>query len=242
MKLFRKAFLSTVPVMAGYLVLGIGFGVLLYSKGYGFCWSLGMSAFIYAGSMQFVAVDFLGSAAGLLSVALTTLMVNARHLFYGISMIDRYKETGAAKPYLIFALTDETYSLVCNGYDGNPSEKTKYYLFVSVLDQCYWVLGSVLGSLIGAMLPFDATGIDFALTALFLTVFTEQWLQTKDHAAALIGVGASVLCLVVLEASNFLIPAMLTISVCLFLLQYYRKYRKPEAALPAKDGQEGDVK
>lgn len=225
MKTFKKAFVATVPVMAGYIVLGIGFGILLNSKGYGILWALSMSAFIYAGSMQFVAVDFLGNAASLITVALTTVMVNARHLFYGISMIDKYKDMGAAKPYLIFSLTDETYSLVCTDYTDEPENRKKYYILVSVLDQFYWVLGSVLGAVIGALLPFSVEGIDFALTALFLTVLTEQWLTTKDHVPALIGLGASFICLLIFGAGNFMIPSMIAITLALYILKIIRSRR-----------------
>lgn len=223
----KKAFLATIPVMAGYIVLGIGFGVLLSSKGYGFLWSLAMSGFIYAGSMQFVAVDFLGGAASLITVALTTLMVNARHLFYGISMVDKYKDMGAAKPYLIFALTDETYSLVCNGYEGDAKSRRRYYFLVSVFDQFYWVLGSVLGSVIGSFIKFDVTGIDFALTALFLTVLTEQWLTMDDHMPAIIGIISSVVCRLIFGADKFLIPTMTVITIALFILKRVRA-QKPE--------------
>lgn len=223
----KKAFLATIPVMAGYIVLGIGFGVLLSSKGYGFLWSLAMSGFIYAGSMQFVAVDFLGGAASLITVALTTLMVNARHLFYGISMVEKYKDMGAAKPYLIFALTDETYSLVCNGYEGDAKSRRRYYFLVSFFDQFYWVLGSVLGSVIGSFIKFDVTGIDFALTALFLTVLTEQWLTMDDHMPAIIGIISSVVCRLIFGADKFLIPTMAVITIALFILKRVRT-KKPE--------------
>lgn len=235
-KIIKEAFLATIPVMAGYIVLGIGFGVLLSSKGYGFLWSLAMSGFIYAGSMQFVAIDFLSGAASLITVALTTIMVNARHLFYGISMVDKYKDTGAAKPYLIFALTDETYSLVCNGYDGDAKSRKIYYLFVSVMDQFYWVLGSILGSLIGSLIKFDVTGIDFALTALFLTVLTEQWLLTDDHVPAIIGIVSSVVCRLIFGAGNFLIPTMAVITAALFVLKAVRS--RKSADLQGNSGEE----
>ncbi len=216
----RKAFLSTVPVMTGYLVLGIGFGIILKTNGYGVLWALAMSVFIYAGSMQFVAVNLLTGGASLLTVALTTLMVNARHLFYGISMIDKYRGAGAKKPYLIFALTDETYSLVCNdGAHKNISDRHGYYFLVSLFDQIYWVTGCVLGSLLGSVIPFSTEGIDFALTALFVTVFVEQWLDSKRHSPALIGVGASVLCLLIFGRDSFLIPAMIIITVLLIIIR-----------------------
>ena len=220
MKITRKyAFRQSLPVMAGYLVLGMGFGVHLETKGYGVFWALAMSLFIYAGSMQYVAIDLLTGGASLISAALMTLMVNARHLFYGISMIERYRDTGAAKPYLIFSLTDETYSLVCSGNVPRGVDQKKYYLLVSFFNQCYWVAGSVAGSLVGSLLTFNTEGIEFAMTALFLVVFTEQWKSTKNHISAVTGVAASVVCLVIFGPDRFVIPAMAAITVLLTLMR-----------------------
>lgn len=219
-KTMKIAFLSTLPVMAGYVVLGTGFGILLSSKGYHPLWTLAMSIFIYAGSMQYLAVDLLAGGAGLITAALTTLMVNARHLFYGVSMIDKYRNTGTYKPYLIFALTDETYSLNCGALPEEVTDGPGYYFLVSVFNQCYWVLGSLLGAALGFVIPFNTEGIDFALTALFVTVFVEQWLSTKDHIPALIGLGGSVVCLAIFGPGGFLIPSMGLITV---LLALYRK-------------------
>lgn len=216
----KKAFLTTLPVLTGYLVLGMDFGILLQSKGFGILWSLAMSVCIYAGSMQYLAVDLLAGGASLLSVALTTLMVNARHLFYGLSMVDTYKDMGKAKPYLIFSLTDETYSLVCSRPAG---EDKRYYLLVSLFNQIYWVVGCSLGSLAGALLPFQWKGIDFALTALFISVFTEQWLTSKDRTAAVVGVVSALLCLFIFGADRFLIPAMLLITAVLSAVKAFRK-------------------
>ena len=213
-KLLKTAFLATLPVMAGYVVLGIGFGMVLKSRGYGIGWSFAMSAFIYAGSMQFVLIDLICGGAGLLTAAITTLLVNARHLFYSISMIDAYKGAGARKPYMIFALTDETYSLVCAGAPDGLN-KHAYFFAVSVFDQIWWVSGCVLGSILGSALRINTEGIDFALTALFLTVFVEQWLTTKNHIPAIIGVAASVISLLIFGADSFLIPAMAAILVLL---------------------------
>ena len=213
----KTAFLDTLPVMTGYLFLGFGFGIILQQNGYGVLWALAMSLFIYAGSMQYVGVGLLTGGASLAAAALTTLMVNARHLFYGISMIDTYKGTGKRKPYLIFALTDETYSLVSRKLPEGV-EKTAYCFLVSLFDQCYWVAGSAVGALAGK-LPLDFTGIDFALTALFVTIFVEQWLSTKNHLPALVGVGSAVLCLVIFGAENFLIPTMILIAAILMMLQ-----------------------
>ena len=216
-KLVKKSFLSTLPVMAGYMVLGMGFGILLHSKGYGILWAIAMSTFIYAGSMQYLAIDLIAGGASLITGAITALMVNARHLFYGISMIDKYKDTGKTKPYLIFALTDETYSLNCNGTPDGIENKSAYYFLVSVLNQSYWVLGSALGSALGSIIPFSTEGIDFALTALFVTVFTEQWQSTKDHIPALVGLLAALVCLFCFGPYHFLIPTMVLITVALGL-------------------------
>ena len=219
-KTLKTAFFKSLPIMAGYIVLGTGFGFLLTSKGYARWWALLMSLTIYAGSMQYVAIDLLTAGASLISTALMTLMVNARHLFYGVSMLSRYRDTGKAKPYLIFALTDETYSLVCSD-ELIPSgvDKKRYFLFVSLLNQFYWVLGSVIGGLLGSFLTFNTNGIDFAMTALFVVIFTEQWEKNKNHIPALIGVISSVLCLILFGAQRFLIPAMLLISALLLLLR-----------------------
>lgn len=210
----KNAFYATIPVMAGYLVLGIGFGMVLRTRGYGILWALAMSVFIYAGSMQYVAIDLLTGGVSLITAAVTTLAVNARHLFYSISMIDKYKNQ-KRKNFLIFTLTDETYSLVCSEVlDG--TDASSYYFYVSLFDYIYWIGGSAIGSVLGSVLPIRTEGVDFALTALFLTVFVEQWLTTKNHLSAIIGVGASVVCLLLFGSDQFLIPAMILIT-CLLL-------------------------
>ena len=213
----RAAFLDTIPVMAGYVFLGFGFGILLCQSGYGVLWAFAMSLFIYAGSMQYLAVSLLTGGAGLLTAALTTFVVNARHLFYGISMVDAYKGAGRKKPYMIFALTDETYSLVVQNQVPEGISRHRYCFLVSVFDHIYWVAGTVLGSLTGALLPINYEGIEFALTALFVTIFVEQWLSVKDHRPALIGVGSTLLCLLLFGADSFLIPTMILITVSLAL-------------------------
>lgn len=217
-KTLKAAVVDTLPVLTGYLVLGFGFGIIIKVNGFGLLHALAMSFLIYAGSMQYVAIGLFTGGASLLTVALTTLMVNARHLFYGISMIDRYKNTGARKPYLIFALTDETYSLVCND-NPNISEgnRKNYYFFVSLFNHIYWIMGSMLGVLVGSVVKFNSEGLDFALTALFVTVFLEQWLTTKKHLPAIIGVVVSVVCLIIFGSEKFLIPTMLVIALLLCL-------------------------
>lgn len=226
-KKLQKAFIDTIPVLTGYIVLGIGFGLVLNAKGYGVIWAFIMSTWIYAGSMQYLAVDLMAGGASLVTTVLTTLMVNARHLFYGISMIDRYKDTGKKKPYIIYALTDETYSLVCTENAGEDfGDRSDYYFLVSLMNQTYWVLGSVIGNVIGATVNINTEGVDFALTALFVTVFVEQWLSTKDHRSAVIGVVSSVACLLIFGSGNFLIPAMLVITGALTVLKMIDEQKK----------------
>ena len=215
----KLAFYRSLPVMAGYIVLGIGFGILLRNAGYSVLWAFAMSTLIYAGSMQYVGIGLIAGGASVLTAALTTLTVNARHLFYSISMIDRYKDTGVYKPYLIFALTDETYSLLCDGAVPRDSDPGLYRFLVSLFNHCYWVAGSVIGSLLGAVLPFSTEGIEFSMTALFIASFTEQWLTSRDHIPALTGIGSSLLCLIVFGPDRFLIPTMLLITLVLTLLR-----------------------
>ncbi|MBO6008020.1 MAG: AzlC family ABC transporter permease [Lachnospiraceae bacterium] len=211
----KKAFIRSVPVMAGYIVLGMGFGILLRNAGYGVLWAFAMSTFIYAGSMQYVGINLISGGASVITTVLTTIMVNARHLFYSISMIDKYKNAGKFKPYMIFALTDETYSLLCEDKETDNG----YRFFVSLFNHSYWVIGSVLGSLLGAVLPFSTAGIEFSMTALFIASFTEQWITTKDHVPALTGLLCTLVCLALLGADNFLIPSMLLITLVLTLIR-----------------------
>ena len=209
-----RALHDTIPVMTGYVVLGIGFGILLSTKGYGVMWAVFTGLFIYSGTMQFVAAEMFTAGTGLGSAGLTALMVSARHLFYGISMVERYKDVhGLKKAYMIYALTDETYSLVCEADDAD------YCFWVSLLDHAYWVSGGVIGSLLGQVLKFDSRGIDFALTALFVSICVEQWMNSERHIPALTGLMASVICLLVFGADNFLIPSMMIITVMLFVLR-----------------------
>lgn len=218
-KTVQTAFLDTVPVLTGYVFLGFGFGILMHQNGYGVLWAAAMSLFIYAGSMQYVAVSLLTSGAGLLTAAMTAFVVNARHLFYGISMVDAYKGAGKKKPYMIFALTDETYSLVSKNQIPEGMNRHAYCFLVSLFDQIYWVAGTVLGSLAGSLLPINYEGIDFVLTALFVTIFVEQWLSTQNHMPAVIGVVSTLVCLLIFGSDVFLIPSMVIIAVLLTVMR-----------------------
>lgn len=214
------AFPQTVPVMVGYLFLGAAFGILLESKGYGFGWAALMSVFIYAGSMQFVTVDLLATAAGFLQVILMTLMVNIRHVFYGISMLGKFRNLGAKKPYLIFSLSDETFSLLCTAKPPEGVDRNWFFFFIALLDQLYWVVGSIAGGLLGASFSFNTQGIDFAMTALFVVIFVNQWREAKNHVPALVGLACSAVCLLLFGAQNFILPSLVSMVV---LLTVFRK-------------------
>ena len=216
-KAFRAAFLDTVPVLTGYLFLGMGFGILLSESGYSVLWAFFMALFIYAGSGQYLAVSLLAGGSSLISTAIATFLVNARHIFYGISLIDTYKGAGKKKPYMIFALTDETYSLVTQNQPPEGMSRHAYCFTVSVMDHIYWICGCVLGSLVGTLVPISFEGVEFVLTALFVTMFVEQWLSTKNHLPALFGVASTLLCLVLFGRDIFLIPSMALIAVLLTL-------------------------
>lgn len=218
-KTVKAAFIKSLPVFAGYIVLGIGFGVLLGKAGYGLIWALVMSVTMYAGSMQYVAVSLLSGGASLISTAVTTLLVQARHLFYGISMIDKYKGAGWKKIYLAFSLTDETYSLLCDGHYPEGSNPHWYRFFVSIFNQSYWIMGCLIGNFIGTNVPFNSKGIEFAMTSIFVTVFVEQWKSTKNHIPAIIGVISTAVCLAVFGSEDFLIPSMIVITALLFALR-----------------------
>lgn len=224
--MIHKAFYKSLPVMAGYIVLGIGFGILLRNAGFGVLWAFAMSVFIYAGSMQYVGIGLLTGGASVITTIITTIMVNARHLFYSISMIDKYKNSGRYKPYLIFALTDETYSLLCDDKGPSVDDIDRYRFYVSLFNQCYWITGSVIGSLLGAVIPFSTKGIEFSMTALFIASFTEQWITSKDHVPALTGLISTVLCLIVFGADKFLIPSMLLITLILTVIRKWEEMPK----------------
>ena len=211
----RAAFPRTVPVMVGYLFLGAAFGILLESKWYGFGWAALMSIFIYAGSMQFVAVDLLATGAGFLQVILMTLMVNIRHVFYGISMLGKFRNLGAKKPYMIFSLTDETFSLLCTAEPPKNVDRNWFFFFIALFNQLYWIVGSVVGGLLGSSFSFNTQGIDFAMTALFVVIFVNQWREAKSHVPALVGLVCSLVCLLLFGADNFILPALIGMVVLL---------------------------
>ena len=213
----RFAFRQSLGVLFGYVFLGTAFGILLRQAGFGALWSLAFSGLVYAGSLQFVLAGFLAAPTALPTVALMSLFINARHLFYGLSFIERFRSMGKKRPYMIFSLTDETYSVLC-GMDEVPAgvDKNGAMFLVALLDQLYWVAGSLLGTFAGG-LPLDFTGIDFSMTALFLVIFLEQWRGAKSHLPALLGLGCGAVFLLMLGPDNFLLPALCTTVAVLLL-------------------------
>lgn len=225
----KAAFPRTVPILLGYLFLGIAFGILLTDKGYHWLWAVFMGLVIYAGMGQFVAVNMLLPGVSFLNAFLLQLTLNARHIFYGLSMLETFKIMGKRKPYMIFALTDETYSLLCSAKAPPGTNPRDYYFFIALLDHGYWIIGCALGGLIGSLLTFDTTGIDFIMTALFLTIAVDQWRETKDHIPVLTGFACALLCLLLFGPDRFIIPSLLGITLCLLLL------RKPIESREAKE-------
>lgn len=216
-KAFRAALPYTLPICVGFLFIGMSYGFLMRSKGFSVLYPVAMSALIYAGSMEFVAVELLLSAFAPLHAFLLTLMVNARHLFYGISMLEKYKGTGRMKPYLIFGMCDETFSINCSVAPPEGVDRGWFMFFVTLLNQLYWIAGATLGALLGSLLHFDTTGIDFVMTALFTVMFVNQWEERRDHRPALTGLGCAALCLVLFGSDGFMLPAMALILFCFYL-------------------------
>lgn len=218
-KALAAAFPHTIPVLTGYLFLGISYGFYMKASGFPFWYPLIMSLFIYAGSMQFVTVNLLLSPYNPLQSFLIGLMINARHLFYGLSMLNKYQNTGWKKIYLIFGLTDETFSVNCSVDVPEGIDQGWFMFFVTLLDQFYWTLASVLGALFGSFITFNTKGIEFVMTAMFVVIFVDQWLQSKNHTSALVGMIISFLCLGLLGSDKFIIPAMIAMVLCLAALR-----------------------
>lgn len=216
---FLAALPHTIPVFAGYIVLGTAYGILMDSKGFSLLWILLASIFVYAGSIQFVAVALLAAGFDPLGAFLMTLMVNARHLFYGVSMLGKYRGLGKFKPYLIFALTDETFSILCSREAPEGVDRKWFLFFISLLDHSYWITGSLLGGILGSLVDFNTKGIDFVLTALFVVILINQWKSATNHLPALIGIFSAVLCRILFGASNFILPAMILILFFVTILK-----------------------
>lgn len=215
-KELRYAIVQSVPVMLGYLFLGFAFGLMLNDAGYGFWWAFFISLFVYAGSVQLVLVTLFTAGASLWYTLIMTLFVNGRHMFYGLSFVEKFKKMGVTYPYMIFSLTDETFSLLCDLKVPVGMREERVSVYISLLDHCYWLLGSCVGAVAGSVLPINTTGIDFSMTALFTVIVVNQWMDTKEHKPAIIGGVVGVLCLILLGEGAFLLPA-LTIAAIILL-------------------------
>lgn len=215
----RAAFPHTIPVLTGYLFMGFAFGVLFRQTGRNPLLAVALSVIVYAGSLQFMAVIFLKGGVDLLTIFLMSLLINARHMFYGLPFIERFKHAGRKKPYMIFSLTDETFSLLCSARPPLDVDETSFFFSIALLDQFYWVVGSALGAAAGAILPFDTKGIEFAMTALFVVIFIEQWRSMPTQLPALTGIFVSLAALILFGGGSFILPAMAAIVAVLSLLK-----------------------
>lgn len=216
----RAAFPKTLPILAGFLFLGFSYGIYMNVSGFSFLYPLFMSLLVFAGSVEFVAVSMLLGAFDPVQALLMTIMINARHLFYGISMLDKYRGVDKKKkPYLIFGLCDETFSINYTAVIPEGIDRGWFYFFVTLLNQMYWVGGATLGGLFGSVIPFETEGLDFVMTALFVVIFLDQWMKEKNHFSSLTGLAVSLICLLIFGSDHFMIPAMISILLLLTLLQ-----------------------
>ena len=220
-KAFRAAFPYTIPVLTGYLFIGIAFGVMFQEKGYHFLWAALMSILVYAGSGQYLAVNFFAPGVSFIDIMFMTFMVNVRHIFYGLSLLERFGRMGKKRLYMIFSLTDETYSLFFVTKVPKDVPEDLFLFAIALLDQEYWVLGSVIGAAAGALIPFDAAGIDFAMTALFIVIFTEQWMAGGNRIPAAAGFLIAAVLRIAVGSEGFILPSMICIMVSLILGRKY---------------------
>ncbi|HIR92001.1 MAG TPA: AzlC family ABC transporter permease [Candidatus Egerieimonas intestinavium] len=219
MRALRAAFPHTIPIFAGFCFLGITYGIYMNVSGFSFVYPMLMALTIFGGSLEFVAVTMLLGTFAPLQTLIMTLMIQARHLFYGIAMLDKYKGLGWKRYYLIFGMCDESFSINYTAQVPQGVDRGWFMFFVTLLNQAYWVLGATLGGLLGSLISFNTEGLDFVMTAMFVVIFLDQWLKEKKHYTALIGIGASVACRLLFTADNFMVPTMICILVFLTFLR-----------------------
>lgn len=228
-KAVARAFPYTIPVFAGYLFIGAAFGVMFADQGYNVLWAILMSVVVYAGSGQYLATNFFVPGVSIIQAVFLTVMVNIRHVFYGLSLVDRYNRFGKKRWYLIFGMTDETYSLICTTDVPDDVDEEKFLLSITLLNQLYWILGTIIGSVAFTVISFDSTGIEFAMTALFIVMFMELWYRRTNRPAELIGMASAVLCLALFGAENFVLPTMV-LMVAVILLGKKKLHREEAEA------------
>lgn len=223
-KALKYSLIKTLPVLFGYLFLGFAFGLLLQREGYDFLWAFLISVFVYAGSMQFVMISFFNGGISFITIVIMTLLINSRHIFYGLSFLEKFKNMKKVYPYMIFSLTDETYSLLCSVKVSDIISERKVYFLIAFLNQCYWIIGSILGGLIGQIINFNTKGIDFSMTALFVVIFVEQWKESTTHIPVFIGLFSSLFCLIIFRTEKFILPSLiLTVTILILLRQVISK-------------------
>ncbi len=227
---FRAAAPQTLPVFAGYLVLGLGYGIYVQSLGLPVWLPPLMGTVVYGGSLEFVLASLLLGSFAPVSAFLMALMIQARHLFYGLTMLQRYRGYGLRSAYMIFAMSDETFSITCSAEPPEGVDKGWFMFFITLLDQIYWVASAAMGAALGAVLPFSTEGVDFVMTAMFVVIFLNQWEKEKQHASAIIGIAAPLACLRIFGSGSFLIPSMVCILVALLLLRRPIEAKESEAA------------
>lgn len=226
---FKAAFPHTIPVLLGYVFMGMAFGILLSSKGYSFLWAFFMALTMLAGTGQFVAINMLVPGMTLAQVFIMEIMVNARHVFYGLSLIDKFKNMGWRKAYMVFSLTDETYALLTSAKPPEGVSPKKFYFLIALLDHSYWLIGCTLGGLIGSLIHFNTEGIDFVMTALFIVIALDQWREADSHLPAIIGLAGALVCLIIFGPDSFLIPALLVILISITLCRKTIENKDKEA-------------
>jgi len=219
-KALKAAFPCTIPIMTGFIFLGAAYGIYMNASGFSFVYPLFMSMLIYGGSLEFVAVEMLLSPFAPLQVFIMAVLIQARHLFYGLSMLDKFRGTGWKKFYLIYGMCDETFSVNYTADIPEDVDKSWFMFFVTLLNQFYWVASATTGGIIGSLLKINTDGISFVMTAMFVVIFMDQWLKEDNHISSLIGLGVSLICLLIFEADSFMIPTMITIVVLLTVLRH----------------------
>lgn len=216
---FFAAFPHTLPILAGFLFLGMSYGIYMNRSGFSFIYPLFMSFIIYAGSVEFATVSWLLGAFDPFTVFFLTLMINARHLFYGLSMLEKYNVPGLKKYYLIYGMCDESFSINATAIIPENIDKGWFMFFITLLNQFYWVSGATLGGILGSFMPFDTKGIEFVMTALFVVIFLEQWMKEDNHISSILGLFISFICLIIFKGTNFIIPSMVLILATLSFLR-----------------------